>query len=72
MEIISPRTAEKPGPTKFNEDSCCEAKSPSGTNEEVGEHAGNSYIPTVISLALLLAGMGLDYFKVSWFTEYLR
>lgn len=48
---------------------------PSGkasAQEEHGEHEGASYAPTIISLVLLLTGIALDYFKVDWFTDYIR
>ena len=65
MEITSPRTADQPGPTK----AVSIAAEP---EEEHEEHESTSYVPTIISLILLLAGIALDYFKAAWFTEYIR
>jgi Cd2+/Zn2+-exporting ATPase len=69
LEIISPRTAEEPG--LVVEDSCCatDGRKPTpGTKEE----AKSSYMPTILSLLLLLAGLLLDYLNTPWFTGYLR
>ena len=71
MEITSPRTAEQPGPLKTDEEGCCEVK-PEKANTGKEKPETTSYLPTIISLVLLLAGIALDYFKVSWFTEYMR
>ncbi|RNI24053.1 heavy metal translocating P-type ATPase [Rufibacter latericius] len=71
MEITSPRTAEQPGPTKTDG----QGEVPAGKASEQGgheEHEGASYVPTIISLVLLLTGIALDYFKVDWFTDYIR
>jgi Cd2+/Zn2+-exporting ATPase len=66
MEINSPRTAEKPGPEcSTNEDSCC-----GGPKKEEDEK--ESYLPTIISFALLLGGILLDFFEVAWFSGYIR
>nr|WP_181308036.1 heavy metal translocating P-type ATPase [Rufibacter sp. XAAS-G3-1] len=64
MEITSPRTAEQPGPTK--------TEVTDGTKEEDHDHDGASYVPTIISLILLLTGIGLDFFDVEWFAGSLR
>lgn len=64
MEINSPRTAEKPGPT--NGDSCCD------TGSKKDEDEKESYLPTIISLILLVSGILLDYFDVEWFSGYIR
>ena len=71
MEITSPRTAEHPGPTipKVGE------KYEAGHSDDDGHDHGDetsSYIPTIISLVLLLTGIALDYFDVSWFKGYVR
>ncbi|WP_228466554.1 heavy metal translocating P-type ATPase [Adhaeribacter swui] len=71
MEITSPRTAEQPGPTKTDEKGCCEVAPGAATAEEK-EDEETSYLPTIISLVLLLAGIALDYFKVDWFIGYTR
>ncbi|QMU26618.1 cadmium-translocating P-type ATPase (plasmid) [Adhaeribacter radiodurans] len=71
MEITSPRTAEQPGPTKTDEKGCCEV-APGANTVEQEEDEETSYLPTIISLVLLLAGIALDYFKVDWFTGYIR
>lgn len=66
MEINSPRTAEKPGPEcSTNEDSCC-----GGPKKEEDEK--ESYLLTIISFALLLGGILLDFFEVAWFSGYIR
>lgn len=69
LEITSPRTAEAPGPVV--EDSCC---APAGPRPGPGarEEAKSSYVPTLLSLALLAAGLLLDYLDAPWFTGYLR
>jgi len=71
MEITSPRTAEQPGPTKTDEKGCCDV-APGATIVEEEEDEETSYLPTIISLVLLLAGIALEYFKVDWFTSYTR
>lgn len=71
LEITSPRTAEKPGPILPEaQDSCCAPK-PQAASES-REHEGVSYIPTMISLLLLLAGITLDYFGVDSFSGLVR
>lgn len=68
--ITSPRTAEEPGPKpEKGEDSCCPPQhNGAGKNEE----ERSSFIPTIVSLILLLFGIGLDFFDVEWFQGYLR
>ncbi|MBZ9731105.1 cadmium-translocating P-type ATPase [Salegentibacter sp. JZCK2] len=67
-DITSPRTADQPRPkTSKNEDGCC-APAPKKEQEEKKE----SYLPTIISLVLLLSGISLDFFDVEWFNGYLR
>ena len=74
-EITSPRTAEQPGPRPEPGDSCCSTtdspKKAGKTGTEEHDRA-NSYIPTIISLVLLLTGIVLDYFDAGWFTGYIR
>jgi Cd2+/Zn2+-exporting ATPase len=73
LEITSPRTAKAPGPTVG--DACCSPKSEAQLKDDHGHsHAeeGSSYVPTAISLFLLLAGIALDYFDVPWFSGYVR
>ena len=69
LEITSPRTAEEPGPVVA--DTCCatDARQP---GQSAAEEAKSSYVPTILSLALLLAGLLLDYLEASWFTGYQR
>jgi Cd2+/Zn2+-exporting ATPase len=69
LEITSPRTAEFPGPVAA--DSCC---APGGgpSSPKTKEEAKTSYIPTVLSLLLLLAGLLLDYLQTPWFAGILR
>lgn len=70
MTITSPRTAEDPGPKeKVVEDSCC---APGPQRKDGDEEERSSYIPTILSLLLLLAGIALDFFDVEWFSGYLR
>lgn len=70
MTITSPRTAEMPGPKpEAGKDTCCTPKS-DGHEEEEDERS--SYVPTVLSLLLLLLGIALDVFNVPWFTGYIR
>ncbi|WP_276496210.1 heavy metal translocating P-type ATPase [Pontibacter litorisediminis] len=75
LEITSPRTAEAPGPNVGAE--CCsldgrtKAKG-AEEHEEAEEEAKSSYIPTALSLILLLGGILLDYLDTPWFTGYVR
>lgn len=70
MEVTSPRTAGRPGRQPPSPDAgCCSA--PSNNGKEAHDH-GISYVPTLISLILLLGGIALDYFNAPWFTGYLR
>ncbi|WP_035916756.1 heavy metal translocating P-type ATPase [Flavimarina sp. Hel_I_48] len=67
MEINSPRTAEKPrSNSSTNGDSCC------GTGSKKDDGKKESYIPTIISLLLLVSGILLDYLDVEWFGGYIR
>jgi len=69
MEITSPRTAEQPGPQLKDEDDCCSAK----PKKQPGhDHGIKSYLPTIISLLLLISGIALDFFNIAWFSDYLR
>ena len=75
LEITSPRTAEAPGPNVGAE--CCSADGKTkfaGADEHdhAEEEAKSSYIPTAISLVLLLGGILLDYIDMPWFTGYVR
>ncbi|QCR25260.1 MULTISPECIES: heavy metal translocating P-type ATPase [Pontibacter] len=75
LEITSPRTAEAPGPNVGAE--CCSTDGRTKVkgaqeHEEAEEEAKASYIPTAISLVLLLGGILLDYLDTPWFTGYLR
>ncbi|MFB9865566.1 heavy metal translocating P-type ATPase [Rufibacter immobilis] len=75
LEITSPRTAEAPGPNVGAE--CCAVDGKTKIkgaeeHEDAEEEAKASYIPTAISLALLLGGIVLDYLDTPWFTGYVR
>lgn len=75
LEITSPRTAEAPGPNVGAE--CCSLDGRTKVkgaeeHEEAEEEAKSSYVPTAISLVLLLAGILLDYLDTPWFTGYVR
>lgn len=73
LEITSPRTAEEPGPKQKAEDACCDVPSAKKKTQNQGEEeAEASYVPTIISLVLLLTGILLDYFDTPWFAGYLR
>ncbi|MBK0401871.1 cadmium-translocating P-type ATPase [Adhaeribacter sp. BT258] len=84
MEITSPRTAEHPGPEKpktgilyevpANKAECCSTDAKPNKDEDGHDHEdeSSSYIPTVISLVLLLTGIALDYTDVTWFEGYIR
>ena len=84
LEITSPRTAEHPGPDKpktgllyevpVADDDCCsvDAKPKPTEDDHSHEGEGTSFIPTIVSLVLLLSGIAFDYFDVSWFKGYLR
>jgi Cd2+/Zn2+-exporting ATPase len=66
------------------EDACCSVETPSsrvgtqasytheGHEHDQEDEQSNSYIPTVVSLVLLLSGIVLEFFNVAWFTGYLR
>ncbi len=80
LEITSPRTAEKPGPVKhIPADACCSVDAPTTAKPHQHDHAGhthdeegNTYLPAIISLVLLVTGLVLDYAQVSWFSGYWR
>ncbi|MDT0651170.1 heavy metal translocating P-type ATPase [Autumnicola edwardsiae] len=59
MTITSPRTAEEPGPKSRPE-------------RPENEEERSSYVLTILSLVLLLAGIALDFFDAEWFSGYLR
>lgn len=70
-DISSPRTAEQPGPQP--QDSCCSVhdhKERTGQSEKKNKWI--SYSPTLLSLALLLAGIAFDYFDAAWFQNFIR
>lgn len=59
-----------------SEASCCSVNEPI-TEEHDHDHGGGGFIrdfiPSIISLVLLLIGIALDYFiKASWFTDWVR
>ena len=75
LEITSPRTAEAPGPNVGAE--CCSMdgkprQAGAEAHEHAEEEATSSYVPTAISLFLLLAGILLDSLDTPWFTGYVR
>ncbi|PTX13165.1 Cd2+/Zn2+-exporting ATPase [Pontibacter mucosus] len=75
LEITSPRTAEAPGPNVGAE--CCSVdgktkQAGAVEHEHAEEEAKSSYIPTALSLILLLGGILLDYLDTPWFTGYVR
>ncbi|HEY4650929.1 MAG TPA: HAD-IC family P-type ATPase, partial [Pontibacter sp.] len=70
LEITSPRTAEAPGPAI--EPTCCSVDEGGVGHSHAGEEAKASYIPTAISLVLLLGGILLDYLGTPWFTGAVR
>jgi Zn2+/Cd2+-exporting ATPase len=75
LEMTSPRTAEAPGPNVGAE--CCSMdgrtrRPGAAEHEEAEEEAKSSYIPTALSLILLLGGILLDYLDTPWFTGYVR
>lgn len=79
MEITSPRTAEQPGPqipetgTKYEAGHGPDDGHDHGHGDEGHNHdETTSYLPTIISLVLLLGGILLDYLDIPWFTGYLR
>lgn len=69
-EITSSRTAEEPGPKLPEEDGCCSPKPAKQAGAH--EHEEASYVPTILSLLLLLGGIALDVLDVSWFQGYVR
>ncbi|WP_347156783.1 heavy metal translocating P-type ATPase [Pontibacter chitinilyticus] len=73
LEITSPRTAKTPGPLP-DADACCSGGACNAGQQpaEAEEEARESYLPTVISLVLLLAGIVLDVAHVPWFSGILR
>lgn len=75
LEITSPRTAEAPGPNVGTE--CCAAdgrtkQAGAMEHEHAEEEAKTSYIPTILSLVLLLGGILLDYLDTPWFAGNVR
>lgn len=69
-EINSPRTADHPGP--LDAESCCGAVHPTQHAKAHGREKWSPYIPTVLSLALLLSGITLDILDTGWFSEHVR
>jgi Zn2+/Cd2+-exporting ATPase len=69
-EINSPRTAEHPGP--LDAESCCGAVHPTQHAKAHGREKWSPYIPTVLSLALLLSGITLDILDTGWFSGHVR
>jgi Cd2+/Zn2+-exporting ATPase len=63
----APKT--KKAPVAMLDDSCC---APKPQTTDAHEHEGASYIPTIVSLVLLLTGIALDYFDVAWFSGFIR
>ncbi|GEO05487.1 cadmium/zinc/cobalt-transporting ATPase [Adhaeribacter aerolatus] len=77
MEITSPRTAEQPGPQIPKTGTQYEAGHGPNDGHDHGDDDHDhdetaSYVPTIISLVLLLGGILLDYLDVPWFTTYVR
>lgn len=75
LEITSPRTAEAPGPNVGAE--CCSLdgrtkQAGAMEHEHAEEEAKTSYIPTILSLVLLLGGILLDYLDTPWFAGNVR
>lgn len=58
----------------LQEDGCCNHNhSPNESDHDHGDSSAvKTYVPAIFSLILLLAGIGLDYFKVDFFTNYIR
>ncbi len=56
------------------EDGCCSHNhTPSDHDHDHGESSAlKTYFPAIFSLVLLLTGIALDYFKVDFFTNYIR
>ncbi|MCJ8167352.1 cadmium-translocating P-type ATPase [Pontibacter sp. E15-1] len=71
LEITSPRTAEAPGPS-FDADGNAIYQPGAEDHAHAEEEAKASYLPTAISLALLLGGLLLDYLDTPWFVGYVR
>ncbi|WP_161888176.1 heavy metal translocating P-type ATPase [Pontibacter russatus] len=71
LEITSPRTAAAPGP---QDDACCSggACSAAAGQQQAAEEAKASYLPTILSLVLLVTGLILDYIDAAWFTGIAR
>ncbi|GAA4437718.1 heavy metal translocating P-type ATPase [Pontibacter saemangeumensis] len=70
LEMTSPRTAAAPGP---QDDACCGGGACSAAaGQQAVEEAKASYIPTILSLVLLLTGIALDYTDAAWFTGLAR
>ena len=71
LEITSPRTATAPGP---QDDACCSggACGAAAGQQQAAEEAKASYLPTILSLVLLLTGIALDYADAAWFTGIVR
>lgn len=69
-EITSPRTAEHPDPV--DHDHCCGAVHPKRMENRTGWDKWKPYVPTAISLTLLVMGVAFDFLDAGWFTRYIR
>src|SRR5690554_910063 len=69
----SKTTAECPEPPSTGECSCSDPSATSHSDEHDHDHDhGIQYIPTIVSLALLLSGILLSYIEVQWFDGYIK
>lgn len=81
LEITSPRTAEEPGPQSAGpkaapkEPGCCdthahpEAEDGHEGHAHSAQEAEASYLPTALTVGLLLSGLVLDHWEVDWFAS---
>lgn len=69
-EINSPRTAEHPGPVDAG--NCCGAVHPPRQEGISGWAQWNQYLPTGLSLTLLLSGIIFDILNIGWFEGIFR
>ncbi|WP_242920023.1 heavy metal translocating P-type ATPase [Pontibacter liquoris] len=73
LKITSPRTAQVPGPQLANA-ACCSGGACNAVvkPQAAAEEARESYLPTIISLVLLVAGIVLDALEMPWFSGSVR
>ena len=70
LEITSTRSAEQAEPLlPSSGEGCC--SSDSAKEKDVHDH-GISYVPTLISVVLLITGIIMDYLDIPWFNNFIK